>query len=66
MPVPAQIGLVNRNDDEMPDAWIDPGLAPGAHVGFASLIGLDRVDGFVIAERVVVVGAGIHGMKSIP
>jgi hypothetical protein len=65
MPVPAQIGSVSRDDNEMPDPRFDPGLTSRTHVGLVRLIGLDGVDDFVIAERVVGVRAGLHeGVES--
>ena len=66
MPVPPQIGGVPRDDDEVPDARFDPGLAPGAHIGLARLIRLHGIDGLVPATRVVIVRDRFHLLKSIP
>jgi hypothetical protein len=65
MPVPAKIGSISRDDNEMPDPRFDPGLTSGTHVGLTCLIRLHRADDFVIAERVIGVRAGLHeGVES--
>jgi hypothetical protein len=40
MPVPAQVGCRDRDDDQMPFADADLAVATGTHVGLTRFIGL--------------------------
>ena len=65
MPVPAKIGSISRDDNEMPDPRFDPGLTSGTHVGLTCLIRLHRADGFSSVMRAVSVRVGFHdGVES--
>jgi hypothetical protein len=48
VPMPPQIWSILRNNDEVPDAGLNDGLASRAHIRFTRLVRLDRMDKLVV------------------